>query len=188
MLFYVAFHFSVRLCPKKIVLAGLNGKVQGTRVQLFPATTPVLSPTEARKLSGSDPLEGPFWPEPVLRTNAFYLRIDWSDRTNGKRSYVLLSFQPPGVSLTERDPRWLGAWWLGDLTGGVALLLVGLILLGYPRELPGARAIREEAIQNGVLPSADKRFKGRLRDIVPATKTLLANSTYMFQNMALTVG
>ena len=36
------------------------------------------------ELSGSDPRAGPFWPEPVLRTRAFRLRTDWSDRQTGK--------------------------------------------------------------------------------------------------------
>ena len=36
---------------------------------------------------------GPFWPEPVLRTRALYLRTDWSDRTDrtsGKRLKLVM--------------------------------------------------------------------------------------------------
>ena len=61
------------------------------RAYIFPATTlqiPALWPTGSRELNGSDPRAGPIWPEPVLRTRAFHLRTDWSDRpdrTNGKR-------------------------------------------------------------------------------------------------------
>ena len=54
------------------------------RVYIFPATTlpiPVLWPTGAGELSGSDPWVGPFWTELVLRTRAFHSRTDWSDRT-----------------------------------------------------------------------------------------------------------
>ena len=49
----------------------------------FPATTlqiPAFWPTGVGELSGSNPWAGTFWPEPVLRTRAFYLRTDWSDR------------------------------------------------------------------------------------------------------------
>lgn len=92
------------------------------------------------------------------------------------------------MNLTEKDPRWIGAWWLGGLAAGFALLVVGVILLGYPRQLPGARAIREEAIKNGIVPPSDQRFQGRLRDILPATRSLLGNAIYMFQNMAVTAG
>ena len=66
------------------------GKVQGARVRL-PATAlqiPALWPTGAGELSGSDPQAGPFWPEPVLISRTFRLRIDRSespDRTNGER-------------------------------------------------------------------------------------------------------
>ena len=58
------------------------------RAYIFPATTlqiPALWPTGAGELSGSDSRVGTFWPEPVLRTRAFHLRTDWSDRTNEKR-------------------------------------------------------------------------------------------------------
>ena len=66
------------------------GKVQVARVR-FSATAlqiPALWPTGAGELSGADPRAGPFWSEPVLRTRAFRLRTDWSDRTdrtNGER-------------------------------------------------------------------------------------------------------
>ena len=71
------------MCPfwpavKELVLNGLNGKVQGTCVH-FLATTlqiPVLWPTGAGELSGSDSRTESFWPEPVLRTHAFHLRTD----------------------------------------------------------------------------------------------------------------
>ena len=54
------------------------------RAYIFPAITLqilALWPTAAGELSGSDPWAGPFWTEPVLRTRAFHLRTDWSDRT-----------------------------------------------------------------------------------------------------------
>ena len=51
-----------------------------------------LWPTASGKLSGSDRLAGLFWPEPVLRSRAFYLITYWSnrpDRTNKKRPKII---------------------------------------------------------------------------------------------------
>lgn len=39
--------------------------------------------------------------------------------------------------MSPEDPRWVGAWWIGFLVGGVAALLVAIPILGYPRQLPG---------------------------------------------------
>ncbi|XP_048584235.1 solute carrier organic anion transporter family member 4A1-like isoform X2 [Nematostella vectensis] len=93
--------------------------------------------------------------------------------------------QPAGVRLSPRDPRWIGAWWLGPLVSGCFLFLIGGILLGFPRQLPGAKRRRDEAIAKGIIQKRD-RTTGNLADIVPATKSMLRNGTYMFQNMALT--
>ena len=91
--FKVAFHLSVMASRKELVLASLNGTVQG----IFPATThqfPALWPTGARELNSSDSRAGPLWPETFLRTRAFYLKTDssdWRDRRNGQRSKSLSS-------------------------------------------------------------------------------------------------
>ena len=55
---------------KELDLASLNGRSKA-RAYIFPATTlqiPALWPIGAGELSGSDPLTGPFWAEPVLKT------------------------------------------------------------------------------------------------------------------------
>ena len=39
-------------------------------------------------------------------------------------------------------------------------IVASLIMLGFPRELPGAREMREEAIKNGILAKRDKNING----------------------------
>nr|XP_027227481.1 solute carrier organic anion transporter family member 2A1-like [Penaeus vannamei] len=53
-------------------------------------------------------------------------------------------------NLTQRDPRWLGAWWLGFLVLGCVLVVLGNLLFLFPRKLPAtlrreARAILKQA-------------------------------------------
>lgn len=92
--------------------------------------------------------------------------------------------QPPGVDLTPDDPRWIGAWWLGYFFGGLLLLCTSIALLGYPREMPGAREQRLAAIKEGLLPPRDEHIQGRLKDILPATKAILTNKTFMLNTCA----
>ena len=38
--------------------------------------------------------------------------------------------------------------------------MFSLIMLGFPRELPGAKEMREEAMKNGILAKLDKNING----------------------------
>ena len=67
-------------------------------------------------------------------------------------------------------------------------MLSSVFLFGFPRELPGAKVMREVAIKEGDLPKADKKIKGNVKDILPATLSLLRNPTFMCNTLAITVG
>lgn len=97
---------------------------------------------------------------------------------------MLFLSQPPGVDITPDDPRWIGAWWLGYFFGGLLLLCTSIALLGYPKEMPGAQERRMAAIKEGLLPARDEHIQGRLRDILPATKAILTNKTFMLNTWA----
>ncbi|KAJ7394323.1 hypothetical protein OS493_000127 [Desmophyllum pertusum] len=96
--------------------------------------------------------------------------------------------QPKGVHLTSRNPQWIGAWWLGYIVAGVAMFFSAVFILGFPRELPGSKEMRDKAIEEGDLPKRNNKLRGKLRDIVPATVQLLKNPTYMFNALAITAG
>ncbi|EDO34618.1 predicted protein, partial [Nematostella vectensis] len=95
---------------------------------------------------------------------------------------------PPDVKLAPTHPYWIGAWWLGPLAAGLGVMFCGVIILGFPRHLPGAYAVRKEALRSGEMKKDDSHLKGNIRDILPATKNLLMNGTYIFQNLATTFG
>ena len=66
------------------------------------------------------------------------------------------------------------------------MILTAFSILGFPRELPGSAEMRDQAINEGHLPKKEKKLRGTLRDIIPATKQMLKNPTYMFNTLALT--
>lgn len=43
---------------------------------------------------------------------------------------------PGGISLTSKDPRWVGAWWLGFLVSAGAVALAAVPYFFFPREMP----------------------------------------------------
>jgi hypothetical protein len=58
---------------------------------------------------------------------------------------------------SPKDPRWIGAWWLGFLGCSVVALLTSLPILAFARELPEASRQRRKDI-NQVSWTATKYF------------------------------
>lgn len=51
--------------------------------------------------------------------------------------YVDIDRMPEGgISLTSKDPRWVGAWWLGFLISAGAVALAAIPYFFFPREMP----------------------------------------------------
>ena len=65
------------------------------------------------------------------------------------------------------------------------MFLTAILLLGFPRELPGSAKMRAQAIEKGHLPKRDNKLRGKWKDIVPATSHLLKNITYLSNSLAL---
>ncbi|XP_070281729.1 solute carrier organic anion transporter family member 2B1 [Myotis yumanensis] len=52
------------------------------------------------------------------------------------RLYVDIDRMPEGgINLTSKDPRWVGAWWLGFLISAVAVALAAIPYFFFPREM-----------------------------------------------------
>ena len=99
---------------------------------------------------------------------------------------MIVWFQLDTIHLTARDPRWIGAWWLGFLVFGFIILVSSLLVLGFPRELPGAKERRQEHINKGNLRKANNLKKPSLKKILPELKNLLTNWTFVFNTLGLT--
>ncbi|XP_019504937.1 PREDICTED: solute carrier organic anion transporter family member 2B1 isoform X2 [Hipposideros armiger] len=53
------------------------------------------------------------------------------------RLYVDIDRMPEGgISLTPKDPRWVGAWWLGFLVSAGAVALAAIPYFFFPKEMP----------------------------------------------------
>ena len=102
--------------------------------------------------------------------------------------FILCFIQPSGLNLTPKDPRWIGAWWLGFLVFGLLFFLLAITISGFPSSLPGAKERREKHIREGNLNKKSDIKEARLKEILPELKSLLLNRTLLFNTLGVSVG
>ncbi len=107
-------------------------------------------------------------------------------------SLLLSIYVDPWIEtdLTNTDPNWVGAWWIGLLIMGCISLLVSSMFLMFPKWLPDSHLVRKERakemaktysskfVNEDTLTLAVKEFPIHL-------KQLLTNASFMFTAFAL---
>jgi len=48
--------------------------------------------------------------------------------------------------ITKKDPRWLGAWWLGWIILAATMGMFAVLIAMFPRDLPKSKAISKQVI------------------------------------------
>ncbi|EDO41174.1 predicted protein, partial [Nematostella vectensis] len=88
------------------------------------------------------------------------------------------------TSLTPKDERWVGAWWLGFVVCGTLCIFWSLWLFGFPRRIPKKNASEDlkltESDESAVSPALVKEVS----HLPLATKSLLSNVTYVSATIA----
>lgn len=94
--------------------------------------------------------------------------------------------------ITNKDPRWIGAWYLGWIIIAAVLFSFSIIMAFFPKELPRSavrkRVAREVEKRNNAkkMDFEDKNEDSEtsLKDFGIAFKRLLRNKLFMLNNMA----
>ncbi|XP_026841496.1 solute carrier organic anion transporter family member 5A1 isoform X1 [Drosophila persimilis] len=81
--------------------------------------------------------------------------------------------------ITNKDPRWLGAWWLGWILLTVILLISAFFVGMFPKEMPSARARRIKAGTGVESQLGERSFK----DMVQTLKRLAVNKVYIYKTI-----
>ncbi|XP_048187395.1 solute carrier organic anion transporter family member 4C1 [Perognathus longimembris pacificus] len=89
------------------------------------------------------------------------------------------------AGVTEDDPRWLGAWWIGFLIAWLFAWSLIIPFSCFPKHLPGTAKIQagktSQAHQNKstVLHHTDENFGKSIKDFPAALKNLMRNTVFM---------
>lgn len=95
--------------------------------------------------------------------------------------------------ITNKDPRWLGAWYMGWILIAGALLVFSVLMFLFPKELPRAAVRRRIAAEKErrllvVNPDAKIEIKqeeeASLRDFAATFKRLITNKIYVYNTLS----
>uniref|UniRef100_A0AAA9T256 Solute carrier organic anion transporter family member n=1 Tax=Bos taurus TaxID=9913 RepID=A0AAA9T256_BOVIN len=87
------------------------------------------------------------------------------------------------IDITEDDPRWLGAWWIGFLISWLLAWSLIIPFSCFPKHLPGTAKIQEGKVsqthQSASLQATDGNFGQSFKDFPAALKNLMRNTVFM---------
>ena len=107
-------------------------------------------------------------------------------------SLLLTIYVDPWIEtdLTNTDPNWVGAWWIGLLIMGCSCLLVSSIFLMFPKWLPDSHLVRKERAKE-MAKTYSSKFANEdtltlaVKEFPVHIKQLLTNASFMFTAFAL---
>ncbi|KAL9854201.1 solute carrier organic anion transporter family member 1C1-like [Geothlypis trichas] len=96
------------------------------------------------------------------------------------------------VTISPKDARWVGAWWLGYLIAGLVSILAGIPFWFLPRHLPRpqgrkdsstssehSRFIAEDSKDQGASSWQQAKLAEMAKDFLPSLKNLFGNPVYI---------
>lgn len=91
-------------------------------------------------------------------------------------------------SITNSDPRWLGAWWMGWIVFGSIIFIFAILIGMFPKTLHRAavrKVIQKEKVRRGISKDYTEEDKpASLKDLVDTFKRLSTNKIFMCNNIA----
>ncbi|XP_055606814.1 solute carrier organic anion transporter family member 74D [Uranotaenia lowii] len=129
---------------------------------------------------------------PALVSVSYFLRMLGPAMGYALASYCLKLYISPSMTptITNKDPRWLGAWWIGWLILGAVLAFAAIFMAMFPKQLPRAairKRIAAEKQKLGMKLSEAKKedeLPASFKDMIKTFKRLVKNKILMLNNIA----
>ncbi|XP_058065662.1 solute carrier organic anion transporter family member 74D isoform X1 [Anopheles bellator] len=130
---------------------------------------------------------------PALVSVSYFLRMLGPAIGYALASYFLKLYISPSMTptISNTDPRWLGAWWIGWLVLGLVLSFFAVFMAMFPKQLPRAAIRKRVAVEKqklGMKVSEAERREDELpasfKDMLKTFKRLLRNKILMLNNIA----
>lgn len=92
------------------------------------------------------------------------------------------------ITITPKDPRWVGAWWIGFLISGCIAFILAFLIGAFPQELPEQKEIQKQRLNLAHADGAEKitetaDFGHSLRDLPIAIKLILKNPVFVLVSL-----
>lgn len=93
------------------------------------------------------------------------------------------------INTDPKNPRWVGAWWVGYLAGGLIALVMGPFLLCYPKRLPQSeKAHYDDDVMKQLRTEDDCQYKkterGKEYQVTGAMCNLFQNPTFLMVTLS----
>ncbi|KAL0268810.1 UNVERIFIED_CONTAM: hypothetical protein PYX00_010624 [Menopon gallinae] len=123
---------------------------------------------------------------PALISFSYVLRMLGPAFGYWMSSMCLKMFVVPTLTpvISESDPRWIGAWWLGNIFIGFLLFILATLIMMFPKTLPRAAARNALAQQADVQCEKSQQGPANMKDMIATFKRLLMNPIFNFNNLA----
>lgn len=137
---------------------------------------------------------------PALISFTYFIRLLGPAAGYALASYCLSFYVAPGLTplITNKDVRWIGAWYLGWIVIASVLVVFGLVCTMFPKELPRAaarRLIAEEkekrkkstipiVLANGKAQQDEESNEPSIKDFKISLIRLLKNKLFMLNNIS----
>lgn len=130
---------------------------------------------------------------PALISFSYFIRLLGPAFGYSLASYSLSMYVAPHLTpmITNKDPRWIGAWYFGWMIIATVLVVFGLLCALFPKELPRAavrRVIAEEKEkrkkQYSMEVVEEVEEERSIKDFLITLKRLLKNKLFMLNNTA----
>lgn len=111
----------------------------------------------------------------------------------GQMLTIYVDFNEPESNsgdLTQVDPRWVGAWWVGFLVASFIMVSVAIPLAAFGVELPSAKYVRDTRVSQthkdtlGKCKDREDEIGNSIRDLPRSFWVLVTNPVFMFITLA----